>query len=161
MLSDRRCMNILAEIQIVRTEIYYYNKIIRAHRRPRDNVFSERHILFLLAISPPSELRRNVNAKERKPWINIPITDAMPTRFNSAPKTACYINNVRHFCDANFIHVSRYTYIEALHIRRNIRKCTQHLIQDTCTCRYVHGVPRVEPKRSVVNILCYGKESKK
>lgn len=67
MLSDRRCMNILAEIQIVRTEIYYYNKIIRAHRRPRDNVFSERHILFLLAISPPSELRRNVNAKERKP----------------------------------------------------------------------------------------------
>lgn len=108
MLSDRRCMNILTEIQIVQTEIYYYNKIIRA---PATTSFRNGIFFFLFEISRPSGLHRNVDAKEQKLWINITITDAMPTRFNSAPKTACYINNICHFCDANFIHfipVSRY-----------------------------------------------------
>lgn len=36
MLFYRRCANILAEkVKIVRTEIYYYDKIIHAHNRQR------------------------------------------------------------------------------------------------------------------------------
>lgn len=113
MLSDRRCMNILAEIQIVRMEIYYYNKIIRALATTRQRLFGTTFffVFFLFEISLLRGTGFAEMSKERKPWINITITDAMPTRFNSAPKTACYINNVYHFCDANFIHfipVSRY-----------------------------------------------------
>lgn len=46
MLSDRRCLNILAEIQIVRMQIYYYNKIIRASTTARQRLFGMAYFFY-------------------------------------------------------------------------------------------------------------------
>lgn len=50
-LSDRRCMNILAEIQIVRMKIYYYDKIIRAPTTARERFFRNGiYFVFIIII---------------------------------------------------------------------------------------------------------------
>jgi len=162
MLSDWRYVNILAKIQIIRTEIYYYNKIIPPSTVDgRQRLFGTAY--FFLSGGSQADFAE-ISMPRNRTLNKYPDNKCNAHALNPAPKqlATSHINNIYNFVILILPILFSYpnTSVRSIFDLRNIRKCTQRFIRYACVrararicvCACVHGVPWAESKSSIVNI---------
>jgi hypothetical protein len=130
-------VNILAKIQIIRTEIYYYNKIIppeHRRRQRRQRLFGTAYF-FLSAADPQADFAE-ISMPRSGTLNKYPDNKCNAHALNPAPKqlATSHINNIYNFVILILPILFSYpnTSVRSIFDLRNIRKCTQRFIRYAC-----------------------------